>query len=67
MSCKLDGTYSFIRAPAKAHPEVRPDSENWEGLSHYAQGPNFGDGGIAYLFLRHGETLPQSWFFWQCG
>ena len=63
---QLDSTYSFIRAPAMAHPEVRPDSENWEGRSHYAQGPNFGDGGIAYLFLRHEEPLSQGWFFWQC-
>jgi hypothetical protein len=64
---QLDSTYSFLQAPAKAHPEVRPDSENWEGRSHYAQGPNFGDGGIAYLFLRHEDPVPQGWFFWQCG
>lgn len=64
---QLDGTYSFLTAPAAAVPGIEVDSTRWEGRSHYCDGPNFG-GGIAYLFLRSTSTAtPDGWFFWQCG
>jgi hypothetical protein len=65
---QLDSTYSFLlRAPTISVSGVTEDSEHWEGRSHYCQGPNLGDGGIAYLFLRNTSTAPEGWFFWQCG
>ena len=63
---QLDSTYSFLHAPAISVSGVVQDPEQWEGRSHYCQGPNFGDGGIAYLFLRNTPTGPEGWFFWQC-
>jgi hypothetical protein len=64
---QLDSTYSFLDAPTVRAPGVIEDMERWEGRSHYSQGPNFGDGGIAYLFLRNTSTAPDGWIFWQCG
>ena len=64
---QLDSTYSFLSAPTVGAAGVTLDSEHWEGRSHYCEGPNFGDGGIAYLFLRNTPTAPEGWLFWQCG
>jgi len=65
---QLDETYSFQRPPAPQSDWVRPDPETFEGRTHVAQGPNFGAGGLAYLFLRdEGESVPQGCMFWQCG
>jgi len=64
---QLDSTYSFHRAPSVQIAGLSEDPEHWEGRSHYCEGPNLGDGGIAYLFLRDGPTAPEGWFFWQCG
>jgi hypothetical protein len=63
---QLDSTYSFLQAPGVEDAGVAEDAERWEGRSHYCEGPNFGDGGIAYLFLRTGPGTPEGWFFWQC-
>jgi hypothetical protein len=64
---QLDSTHSFLQAPAHPPSWVHMDKEKWEGRTHYGEGPNFGDGGIAYLFVRNTDTSPQGWFFWQCG
>lgn len=64
---QLDSTLNFMTPPNIAAPWVLPDSKKWEGRTHYADGPNFGDGGIAYLFIRPTEPTPEAWFFWQCG
>lgn len=40
------------------------DSDN--GHTHICPGPNFGDAGIGYVFLRPTEGTPEGWFFWQC-
>ena len=64
---QLDSTYSFLQAPAVGDPDVVEDRERWEGRSHYCEGPNLGDGGIAYLFVRKRAETPEGWFFWQCG
>jgi hypothetical protein len=63
----LDSTHSFQVPPKQIVDWVGADETRWEGRTHYGQGPNFGDGGIAYLFLRAGATVPDGWFFWQCG
>jgi hypothetical protein len=34
--------------------------------AHEVEGPNFGDCGIGYLFIRPGDALPRGHFFWQC-
>jgi hypothetical protein len=64
---QLDSTYSFLNAPKSATSGVVEDTEKWEGRSHYCEGPNLGDGGIAYLFLRKTQSTPEGWYFWQCG
>ena len=64
---QLDSTYSFHQAPSVRATGLKEDAEHWEGRSHYCEGPNLGDGGIAYLFLRKGPAAPEGWFFWQCG
>lgn len=64
---QLDSTYSFFSAPQSATSGVVEDPGKWEGRSHFCEGPNFGDGGIAYLFLNKTQSTPEGWFFWQCG
>lgn len=62
---QLDSSYSFITPPQTASL-IPEDQERWEGRTHVLDGPNFGDGGIAYLFVRGQRTKPEGWFFWQC-
>lgn len=68
---QLDSTYSFyspmppasLRGPT--HSGV--DDKRYEGRSWFMEGPNFGDAGIGYIFLRSTSSLPEAKFFWQCG
>jgi hypothetical protein len=64
---QLDSMHSFLSPPNEQVSWVNLDEERWEGRTHYAAGPNFGDGGIAYLFLKQTGSVPIGWFFWQCG
>lgn len=64
---QLDSTYSFHAPPVSKADWVIEDGERFEGRTHYALGPNFGDGGIGYIFLRSGSGVPEGRFFWQCG
>jgi len=65
---QIDSTLSFYQAPKNTEEWVSVDEELWEGRTHYAEGPNFGDAGIAYLFLAsEPNSLPKGWVFWQCG
>lgn len=63
---QLDSTYSFLTAPKSPHAWISEDADRWEGRTHVGEGPNFGDGGIAYLFLRRAGDRPQGHVFWQC-
>ncbi|AMG31503.1 hypothetical protein AL542_14930 [Grimontia hollisae] len=63
---QLDSTHSFIYPPRHNVGWVSEDGERWEGRTHYGEGPNYGDGGIAYLFIKKTGVLPEGWFFWQC-
>jgi hypothetical protein len=63
---QLDSTHSFLQAPKRPAAWVHEDKERLEGRAHYGDGPNFGDMGIAYLFVKTGDPSPQGWFFWQC-
>jgi hypothetical protein len=64
---QLDSTHSFQVPPKYEVGWVGVDESRWEGRTHWGEGPNYGDGGIAYLFLRAAATVPEGWFFWQCG
>jgi len=64
---QLDSTHSFLTPPKVEETWIWEDRERWESRTHAGQGPNFGDGGIAYLFLRHLDAAPQGCVFWQCG
>jgi hypothetical protein len=42
-------------------------SDRDAGRTHYLDGPNFGGGGMAYLFCEDkGGAVPEVCFFWQC-
>lgn len=67
---QLDSTYSFY-CPFPSFWKRRnlqcwPDKEVYEGRTWYMEGPNFGDGGIGYIFVRDAEGRPDARFFWQC-
>lgn len=64
---QIDSVHSFLQAPTQSASWVYPDKEQWEGRTHCGQSFNFGDGGIAYLFVRDTDSRPKGWFFWQCG
>lgn len=65
---QLDSTYSFFQKPeASERTGIVEDVEQWEGRTHCCDGPNFGDGGIAYIFIRNTATEPEATIFWQCG
>jgi hypothetical protein len=64
---QLDSGHSFLRPPAVDVGWISVDPDNWEGRTHFGEGPNFGDGGIAYLFIRVAEPVVEGRFMWQCG
>ena len=64
---QLDSSYSFLSPPNPVPAWISSDGELYEGRTHLAQGPNFGDGGIAYLFMRRTAARPEVVMFWQCG
>jgi hypothetical protein len=64
---QLDSTYSFFQRPEAGEKfGVVEDVDQWEGRTHCCEGPNFGDGGIAYIFIRNTASKPEATFFWQC-
>lgn len=64
---QLDSTYSFLKPPRAAVNGIYADPAAWEDRTHYCEGPNFGDGGIAYLFIQRDANTASGWIFWQCG
>ncbi len=64
---QLNSFYSFLLPPSVNVSGVSEDKNHLEGRSHYCWGPNFGDCGIGYLFLRDMTAVPEGWFFAQCG
>jgi hypothetical protein len=67
---QLDSFYSFFTPPASDIPGVYANPQKYLGRTHICQGPNFGDAGMAYIFLSPAddeEDVPSGWFFWQCG
>ncbi len=60
---QLSDSYKFFQEPSEQNGiYVYLSSEYWA-----CDGPNFGDAGIGYIFLRHQSGKPNGWFFWQCG
>jgi hypothetical protein len=60
---QLSDSYQFLEQPTSPIDIFWDESEN----TWICEGPNFGDGGIGYIFLRFGADQPEGWFFWQCG
>ncbi|RFP62797.1 MAG: hypothetical protein BJG00_002750 [Limnothrix sp. CACIAM 69d] len=60
---QLSASYQFLERPTSPIDIFWDESEN----TWICEGPNFGDGGIGYIFLRFGADQPEGWFFWQCG
>ncbi len=59
---QLGNAYQFFQEPAaQTGVDVYPYSECWA-----CEGPNFGDAGTGYIFLRRQSGKPDGWFFWQC-
>lgn len=61
---QIDSQLRFHRPPRRIEPWMTPDGETpdvWWG-----PGPNFGDGGIAYLFADRRRDPPAVAMFWQC-
>lgn len=63
---QLDSAYSFMKPPATINEWISEDRDRFEGRTHVARGPNFGDGGIAYLFLKDIDGVPRACMIWQC-
>lgn len=60
---QLSDSYKFHEKPStQKGSQIYPLSDYWA-----CEGPNFGDGGMGYLFLRYLSEKPDGWFFWQCG
>jgi hypothetical protein len=66
---QLDSLYSFFTPPNVEVPGILPNPQKYLGRSHIGQGPDFGDAGMGYIFLRPDEddeeAVPNGWFFWQ--
>jgi len=59
---QLSYAYTFLEEPtAQSGVYIYPLGQEWG-----CDGPNFGDGGIGYIFVRQGAGKPEGWFFWQC-
>ena len=58
----LDG----VIQPGGPNEEAFIDGEKYEGRNWLIEGPNFGDGGLDYIFVRTTSGEPEGWFFWQC-
>jgi hypothetical protein len=66
---QLDSLHRFLTPPAAPDPGVRAvtaHAQHPKSLTYFCEGPNFGDAGIGYLFLKNAGERPEGWFFWQC-
>ena len=68
---QIDCEYSFFSPPcgnpnAELPGWIQADPENREGRSHFAEGPDLGDGGLIYLFVKDTEGEAEGLMFWQC-
>jgi hypothetical protein len=58
----VDGGWEMERPPGEPKGWIVVDESGW-----YLPGANFGDGGMAYVFLDQTSDPPAASMFWQCG
>lgn len=66
---KVNGQFIYdqpVTQKAGAPKHAFIDEEKYEGRNWLTEGPNFGDGGLGYIFVRTTSGEPEGWFFWQC-
>lgn len=66
---RVDGEYLYDNPAAVKHGAPSwafVDDGNHEGRIWTTDGPDFGDVGIGYVFVKPTSTPPEGWFFWQC-
>lgn len=59
----------FRSPPKPAIKTMSPMAQNSRGpvqFTHACEGPNFGDAGMGYIFIRDTAGVPEGLFFWQC-
>lgn len=61
---QLTWDHRFMSPPKGKYEWI--DDAPADDVTHIGQGPNFGDCGIAYLFVRKDEDPPVGTMFWQC-
>lgn len=67
---QLDSDHRLLTPPAPWAKDVRAVKTNPDNpldMTYFCTGPNFGDAGIGYIFLKDADGVPEGWFFWQCG
>jgi hypothetical protein len=61
---QIDCQMRFLSTPSHVEPWM---SRGTDGeVAYWAEGPNFGDGGMAYLFADRRCDPPRIKMFWQC-
>ena len=63
---RVDGAFRLEPPDGLAVEQV----DRWivvDDTGSYVPGPNFGHGGIAYLFVDRSQDPPAALMFWQCG
>jgi hypothetical protein len=63
---QLDSSYSFLTSPSPCPAWVKVDRHRTEGRASAARGPDFGDTGMAYIFVRDHAAKPEACMFLQC-
>jgi hypothetical protein len=66
---QLDSLYRFMVPPQSKNQGLRAVKldRKQPDLTYFCDGPNFGDGGMGYIFLDNKKPVPQGWFFSQSG
>ena len=61
---QLGWLHKFLRTPKASYPWVSPGRAG--NAPFVGEGPNFGDAGLAYLFISETDDPPRAAIFWQC-
>ena len=67
---QLDSVNHFLTPPKSNEKRIRAvklDPKKSDLLTYCCDGPNFGDAGMGYIFLKDTQAIVQGWFFSQCG
>ena len=67
---QLSGEYRLAEEPswkARKSPKGKTGHiHKWHGQDWGFSGPNLGDAGVSYIFVRLSEGQPEGHYFWQC-